>query len=118
MRYDRFTEKAQEAIALAQDSLSRFHHNQLDTEHLFLGLLEQPEGLVPTILRRIDCDPERVKKEVLDALEHFPKITSEGGGLGQIYITPRVKRVFDLAFEEAKRIQDEYVGTEHLLLAI
>ncbi|MCH7761370.1 AAA family ATPase [candidate division TA06 bacterium] len=118
MRFDRFTEKAQEAIALAQDSLSRFHHNQLDTEHLLFGLLEQPEGLVPILLTRIDCDPERVKREVVDALEQSPKVSLEGGGLGQVYITPRVKRVFDLAYEEAKRIRDEYVGTEHLLLAI
>jgi ATP-dependent Clp protease ATP-binding subunit ClpC len=118
MRVDRFTEKAQEALALAQDSLSRFHHNQLDTEHLLFGLLEQSEGLIPTLLTRIGCDPERVKKNVVEALDRSPKVYVEGGGLGQIYITPRIKRIFDLAFDEAKRIQDEYVGTEHLLLAI
>jgi ATP-dependent Clp protease ATP-binding subunit ClpC len=118
MRFDRFTEKAQEALALAQDSLSRFHHNQLDTEHLLFGLLEQSEGLIPTLLTRIGCDPERVKKGVVEALERSPKVYVEGGGQGQIYITPKIKRVFDLAFDESKRIQDEYVGTEHLLLAI
>lgn len=118
MRFDKFTVKAQEAIALAQESLTRFNHNQLDTEHIFLGLLEQQEGLVPTILTSIGVQPETVKKELIDGLEQAPKVHFEGGGQAQIYITPRAKRIFDLAFEEARRIHDEYVGTEHVFIAV
>jgi len=118
MRFDRFTEKAHEAIALAQDLLSRFSHNQLDTEHILLGLLEQQDGLVPSILSSMGVDPESVRREVTDALERSPKVYYEGGGQAQVYITPRVKRTFDLAFEEARRINDEYVGTEHLFIAV
>jgi len=118
MRFDRFTQKAQEAIAQAQDSLSRFNHNQLDTEHILLALLEQEEGLVPAILKVLEADPEAVRRELVLALEQSPKVYYEGGAQAQIYITPRAKRIFDLAFEEARRISDEYVGTEHLFIAI
>ncbi len=119
MRFDRFTEKAQEAIALAQESLSRFHHTQLDTEHILWGLLEQVEGLVSQILTKLGIDSQRVKSRVEEALLKAPQVYFEGTGpQAQVYITPRAKRVFDLAWEEARRIKDEYVGTEHLFIAI
>jgi ATP-dependent Clp protease ATP-binding subunit ClpC len=118
MRFDNFTEKAQEVIALAQESLSRFNHNQLDTEHILLALLEQPDGLVPTILANMGIEPRGMRTELVESLEKSPKVYYEGGDQAQIYITPRAKRVFDLASEEARRISDEYVGTEHLFIAI
>jgi ATP-dependent Clp protease ATP-binding subunit ClpC len=118
MRFDRFTQKAQEAIARAQESLSRFSHSQLDTEHILLVLLEQEEGVVPSILRALETDPGVVNRELVQALEQFPKVYYEGGVQAQIYITPRAKRILDLALEEARRINDEYVGTEHLFIAI
>ncbi len=119
MRFDRFTEKAQEAIALAQESLSRFHHTQLDTEHILWGLLEQTEGLVSQILSKLGIEPQAVKSRVEEALTKTPQVYYEGASpQAQIYITPRAKRVFDLAFEEARRIRDEYVGTEHLFVAV
>ncbi len=119
MRFDRFTEKAQEAIALAQESLSRFHHAQLDTEHLLWGLLEQVDGLVSQILTRLGVEPKLVKSKIEEALSRAPQVHYEGiGPQAQIYMTPRSKRVFELAWEEAQRIKDDYVGTEHLFIAI
>ncbi len=119
MRFDKFTQKAQEAIAIAQESLSKFNHNQLDTEHLLYGLLDQQDGVVPQILLKMDIEPSGVKRRVEDELRKFPTIHFEGyGATPQIYITPRAKRVLDLSFEEARRLGDEYVGTEHLFLAI
>lgn len=117
MRFDKFTQKAQEAIAIAQESLSKFNHNQLDTEHLLYGLLDQPDGVVSQILLKMDIEPSGVKRRIEDELRKFPAIHFEGA-TPQIYITPRAKRVLDLSFEEARRLSDEYVGTEHLFLAI
>jgi ATP-dependent Clp protease ATP-binding subunit ClpC len=118
MRFDKFTEMAQEAISSAQEILERFHHNQLDVEHLLLALLEQEGGLVPQIVEKMGVDPEELRARVEESLERAPKVYYHGGGLGQIYITPRLKRVFDLALEEASRLKDEYIGVEHLFIAI
>jgi ATP-dependent Clp protease ATP-binding subunit ClpC len=119
MRSDRFTKYAQDAIALAQESLSRFHHNQLDTEHLLYGLLAQEDGIVPQLVGQMGLDPERLKRRLEEALETMPKIYYDTySGVGQVYITPRAKRILDLACDEATRLKDEYVGTEHLFLAI
>ena len=80
MRFDKFTQKAQEAIAIAQESLSKFHHNQLDTEHLLYGLLDQPDGLIPQILLKMDIEPAGIKRRVEEELSKFPKIHYEGYG--------------------------------------
>jgi len=118
MRFDQFTEKAKEAIALAQDLLLEYHHNQLDVEHLLLALLKQPDGLAPQILERCGVHPQVLERELEEALERYPKIYYQGSQEMQIYITPRAKSVLTGAEEEAKRLKDEYVGVEHLLIAI
>lgn len=119
MRFDRFTEMAQEAIGLAQEILERFHHSQLDVEHLLLALLEQEGGLVPQLLEKMGVNPEDLKARVEKSLETIPKVYYRyEGGIGQIYITPRLKRVFDIAAEEASRLKDEYIGVEHIFIAI
>jgi len=118
MKFEQFTEKAKEAIALAQDILIEYHHNQLDVEHLLLALLRQPEGLVPQILSRCNVAPEVVRRELEEALQRFPQIYYQGGQEIQIYLTPRAKSVLDGAEEEAKRLKDVYVGVEHLFVAI
>jgi ATP-dependent Clp protease ATP-binding subunit ClpC len=118
MKFEQFTEKAKEAIALAQDILVEYHHNQLDVEHLLLALLRQPEGLVPQILSRCNVAPEVVRRELEEALQRFPQIYYQGGQEIQIYLTPRAKSVLDGAEEEAKRLKDVYVGVEHLFIAI
>src|SRR6202171_1543750 len=118
MRFDRFTERAQDAAARAYEILQRYGHNQVDTEHILLALLEQPEGVIPQILEKVSVDQEIIKKRLDDVLRASPKAAIYGGGTGQVFITPRVKRIIDLANEEANRLKDEYISTEHIFLAI
>ena len=119
MRFDRFTERAQDAAARAYEILQRYGHNQVDTEHILLALLEQPEGVIPQILDRLSVDQNLIKKRLDDVLRASPKGAAiYGGGTGQVFITPRVKRIIDLANEEANRLKDEYISTEHIFLAI
>jgi ATP-dependent Clp protease ATP-binding subunit ClpC len=118
MRFDRFTERAQDAAARAYEILQRYGHNQVDTEHILLALLEQPEGVIPQILEKVSVDQEMIKKRLDDVLRASPKAAIYGGGTGQVFITPRVKRIIDLANEEANRLKDEYISTEHIFLAI
>ncbi|MBM2848555.1 MAG: ATP-dependent Clp protease ATP-binding subunit [Anaerolineales bacterium] len=118
MRFDRFTERAQDAAARAYEILQRYGHNQVDTEHILLALLEQPEGVIPQILEKLGVDQELIKKRLDDVLRASPKAAIYGGGTGQVFITPRVKRIVDLANDEASRFKDEFISTEHLFLAI
>ncbi|MGB9720905.1 MAG: ATP-dependent Clp protease ATP-binding subunit [bacterium] len=116
MRFDKFTQKAQDCVAIAQEVLDEYNHQELDTEHIFLALLKQEDGLVPKILKKMDIMPELIQRRIESSLELRPKVYS--GSTGQIYITPRAKRLFSLAQAESQRMKDEYVGTEHLFLAI
>ena len=118
MRFDRFTERAQDAATRATEILQRYGHNQIDTEHILLALLEQPDGVIPQILERMGIDQEYIKRRLDDVLRASPKAAIYGGGAGQVFITPRVKRIVDLANEEANRLRDEFISTEHLFLAI
>src|SRR5579859_727497 len=118
MRFDRFTERAQDAAMRAYEILQRYGHNQIDTEHVLLALLEQPEGVIPQILDKIGVDQEAIRAKVDEILKNSPKASIYGGGTGQIFMTPRVKRVVDVSQEEANRLKDEYISTEHLFLAI
>ena len=114
MNFDKFTERAQEAIQIAQSSLTKFNHSELDAEHLFYGLLEDPQGIVPQILKEIGANPLQVRNELIDFLERRPKVY----GVAQAYMTPRAQKVLNDAWEEARRLTDQYIGTEHILLAL
>ncbi len=118
MRFDRFTERAQEAAQRAAEIIQRYGHNQIDTEHLLLALIEQPQGVVPQILEILKVDPQILQDRLDYILKTSPKASIFGGGAGQIFITPRVKRIIDQANEEASRLKDEYISTEHIFLAI
>ncbi|MEA4909183.1 MAG: AAA family ATPase [Anaerolineaceae bacterium] len=118
MRFDRFTERAQEAAQRAAEIIQRYGHNQIDTEHILLALIEQPQGVIPQILEVLKVDPNSIAERLDYILRTSPKASIFGGGAGQIFITPRVKRIIDLANEEASRLKDEYISTEHLFLAI
>jgi len=118
MRFDRFTERAQEAAQRATEIIQRYGHNQIDTEHILLALIEQPQGVVPQILEILNVDPQILEERLDYILKTSPKASIFGGGAGQIFITPRVKRIIDLANEEASKLKDEYISTEHLFLAI
>jgi ATP-dependent Clp protease ATP-binding subunit ClpC len=118
MRFDRFTERAQDAAQRAAEIIQRYGHNQIDTEHIFLALIEQPQGVIPQILERLNIDIEDLTDRIDHQLRTTPKANIYGGGAGQIFITPRVKRVVDMANQEANRLNDEYISTEHIFLAI
>lgn len=117
MRFDKFTLKVQEAMQDAQQLAGQFGHQGVDVEHLFLAMLRQPEGVVQSILERIGANIRNVETNLEKALDRLPRVSGTGAG-GQVYITPRLKNVLDNSFEEARRLTDEYVSSEHILLAI
>jgi ATP-dependent Clp protease ATP-binding subunit ClpC len=118
MRFDRFTERAQEAAQRSAEIIQRYGHNQIDTEHILLALIEQPQGVISQILETLKVDATALTERLDYILRTSPKANIFGGGAGQIFITPRVKRIIDLANEEANRLKDEYISTEHIFLAI
>ncbi len=116
IRFDRLTLKSQEALQKSQAITEKYNHQQVDVEHLLYALIEQTDGSVVPILRKLGADPKRIKEELEDALAKIPQIT--GGGVGQIYISPRLDKTFTRAEKEAERLKDDYVSAEHLLIAI
>jgi ATP-dependent Clp protease ATP-binding subunit ClpC len=119
MRLDRFTERAQDAAQRAVEVMTRYGHTQVDIEHLLVALLEQPEGVIPQILERLGVEVEQVQQRLDDVLRASPKAgIYGGGGVGQVFITPRVRSVLDQANGEANRLKDDYISTEHLFLAV
>jgi ATP-dependent Clp protease ATP-binding subunit ClpC len=118
MRFDRFTERAQDAAMRAYEVLQRYGHTQVDTEHLLLALIEQPEGVIPEVLERMGVDLEAITHRLDEELKRSPRTQIYGGGVGQVYITPRLKRIIDQSNDEASRLKDDYISTEHLFLAI
>ena len=118
MRFDRFTERAQEAAQRSAEIIQRYGHNQIDTEHILLSLIEQPQGAITQILETLNVDAAALTERLDYILRTSPKANIFGGGAGQIFITPRVKRIIDLANEEANRLKDEFISTEHIFLAI
>ncbi|HZD55748.1 MAG TPA: AAA family ATPase [Anaerolineales bacterium] len=118
MRFDRFTERAQEAAQRSAEIIQRYGHNQIDTEHILLALIEQPQGVISQILEYLKVDSNALTERLDYILRTSPKANIFGGGAGQIFITPRVKRIIDLANEEANKLKDEYISTEHIFLAI
>ena len=115
MKQGRFTEQAQEALAASQELVRHYHHSQWDVEHIFLALLQQEKGLVGDILAELGVDVEAVRKQVEAALEKTPKLAYEGA---LIHKTPRVDNVLQSAGAEARRLKDEFIGTEHLFIAM
>lgn len=115
MNIERFTEKAQEAIASAQGIATRFQHNEIDAEHMLMALVEQSDGLVPELLKKIGADPAVIREQIQVSLGDRPRVT---GGDGQIYTSARARQVLAEAENQARRFKDEYVSTEHLFLAI
>jgi len=119
MRFDRFTERAQEAAQRAVELMTRYGHSQVDVEHLLLSLIQQKEGTVPAILKELGAEPLQMSEALDDLLRDNPRPGIYGArGNQQVFITPRMKRILDLSQEEATALKDEYISTEHLLLAI
>ncbi|MGC9522273.1 MAG: ATP-dependent Clp protease ATP-binding subunit [Anaerolineae bacterium] len=119
MRFDRFTERAQEAAQRAVELMTRYGHSQVDVEHLLLALIQQKDSIVPTLLSELGADPAQMSESLDRLLRHNPRPGIYGArGNQQVFITPRVKRILDQSQEEASALNDEYISTEHLLLAI
>ncbi len=115
MRQERFTEQAQEALALSQELVRQYHHSQWDVEHILLALLQQEKGLVGDILSELGVDVTAVKEQVEAVLGKNPRVAYE---TVQIYATPRIAQLLEAATAEADRLKDEFIGTEHLLIAM
>ena len=114
MNLTRYTEKAQEGVLAAQQLAERSHHPQVEPEHLLLTLVEQPDGVVPSVLRQVGIEPARILEEGRALLGQQP----EAHGGAEAGPSPRLRAVASLAESEAERLKDEYVSTEHLLLAL
>ncbi len=112
-RFDKFTLKSQEAVQAAQEIASKKHHQQIEAEHLLLALLDQQDGVVLPVLKKLGADPGQVRQEIEGALDRQPRVE----GLVQTYASPRLGKLFDRAEQEAQRLKDEYTSTEHLLIA-
>ncbi|MCK8602118.1 ATP-dependent chaperone ClpB [Desulfoferrobacter suflitae] len=117
MDLNKFTVKSQEALQQAQTKAIRYGHVEVDGEHLMLALLEQPEGLVPGLLKRMEIPVDELHRRVQEELERKPRISGPGVEAGKVYITQRLNTLLAKAQDEADHLKDEYVSVEHLLLA-
>ncbi|MBK5189924.1 MAG: ATP-dependent chaperone ClpB [Methanosarcinales archaeon] len=117
MRLDKLTVKAQEALQEAKNLADKYNQQQIDVEHLLLALVEQPEGIVIPILQKIGVDIDQLKARLDEHLRSQPQVYG-AGGIDQLYISPRLNKVLEAAWNEAQAMKDEYMSTEHMLLAI
>jgi len=117
MRLDKLTVKAQEALQEAKNLADKYNQQQIDVEHLLLALVEQPEGIVIPILQKIGVDIDQLKARLDEFLRSLPQVYG-GSGIDQLYISPRLNKVLEAAWNEAQAMKDEYMSTEHMLLAI
>ncbi len=115
IRWDKFTIKAQEAIQKAGDVASQHGNPEILPLHLLAALLQDQEGIVPPVLTKLGADPARLQVEVLDRIDRLPKVT---GAAAQPQLSALMQKILDQAFKEADKFKDEYVSTEHLLLAM
>jgi ATP-dependent Clp protease ATP-binding subunit ClpB len=113
---NRLTLKSQEALHDAQTKALRFGHTEIDVEHLLLALLEQSDGLIPRLLERMGADPNGLRTAVERSLESRPRVS--GAGSGEAHVSRALSLLLDAADEEARRLKDEYVSVEHILLAM
>jgi ATP-dependent Clp protease ATP-binding subunit ClpB len=115
---NRLTQKSQEALQEAQTIAVRLGHTEVDGEHLLIALLDQPEGLVPRLLDQAGADIESLHVDLSADLAKRPRTTGPGTAPGQVVVTQRLSRLLDAAEREARRLKDEYVSVEHLVLPL
>ena len=118
MDMNRLTQKSQEALQAAQSEAARLGHTEVDGEHLLLALVDQAEGLTPRLLEQTGANVEALRAELDLELQRRPKVSGPGASPGQVYVTQRLARLLDAAEREAKRLKDDYVSVEHLVLAL
>ncbi len=112
-RFDRFTKRARHVLTLAQEEAQRFGHNYIGTEHLLLGLLREEKGVAAQVLRNLGIEIGQIRQSIEDIIGRGERIV-----LGEVGLTPRAKKVIELAVDEARRLAHQFVGTEHLLLGL
>ncbi|MDA8203214.1 MAG: ATP-dependent Clp protease ATP-binding subunit [Chloroflexi bacterium] len=112
-RFDKFTDRARKVLTLAQDEAQRFNHNYIGTEHLLLGLVREGDGVAARVLENMGVELPKVRTAV-----EFIIGRGDRPVVGEVGLTPRAKRVIELAIDEARRLGHNYIGTEHLLLGL
>src|SRR5947199_7144938 len=112
-RFDKFTERARRVLTLAQEEAQRFNHNYIGTEHLLLGLVREGDGVAAKVLANLGVELNKVRSAV-----EFIIGRGDRAVMGEIGLTPRAKKVIELAVDEARRLGHHYIGTEHLLLGL
>ena len=118
MDINKLTQKSQEALAEAQAVATRMGHTEVDGEHLLMALIDQPEGLVPRLLDQTGADTAVLRDDLERELNRRPKVSGPGAAPGQVSVTRRLANLLDAAEREAKRLKDEYVSVEHLVIAL
>jgi len=112
--FERFTDRARKVMGLANQEAQRFNHEYIGTEHILLGLVKEGSGVAANVLRNLDIDLKKIRIEVEKIVQSGPNTAT----VGKLPYTPRAKKVIELAFEEARSLGHNYVGTEHLLLGL
>jgi ATP-dependent Clp protease ATP-binding subunit ClpA len=111
--FDKFTDRARNVLSLAQEETQRFGHPYIGTEHLLLGLVRQDESVAVVVLRNLGVDPPSVRDAIEGIIGRTDRVV-----LGVVGLTPRAKKVIELAVDEGRRMNHHYIGTEHLLLGL
>jgi ATP-dependent Clp protease ATP-binding subunit ClpC len=112
--FDRFTDRARKVMGLARQEAQRFNHEYIGTEHILLGLIQEGSGVAANVLRNLDVDLDKIRREVEKIVQSGPSMVT----MGQLPFTPRAKKVLELSVEEASNLGHNYIGTEHLLLGL
>ncbi|MGN6505687.1 MAG: Clp protease N-terminal domain-containing protein, partial [Tepidisphaeraceae bacterium] len=112
--FERFTDRARKVMALANQEAQRFNHEYIGTEHILLGLVKEGSGVGANVLKNLDVDLRKVRLEVEKLVKSGPEMVT----MGKLPQTPRAKKVIEYAIEEARNLNHNYVGTEHLLLGL
>ena len=112
-RFEKFSERARRVLSLAQEEAQRFNHNYIGTEHILLGLARETDGVAAKVLTNLGVELTKVRSAVEFIIGRGERATP-----GEIGLTPRAKKVIELAVDEARRLNHNYIGTEHILLGL
>src|SRR5207249_11566358 len=112
-RFDRFTEHARRVLQYAHEEALRYSHSYIGPEHILLGLVRDEDGVAASVLDHLNVEPDKVRSAIEFIIGRGDRMV-----MGEIGLTPRAKRVIELAVDEARRLNHHYIGTEHLLLGL